>query len=197
MNNIFDSLKTKYTKRIILPIMIIMLCFIAVIGSTYAIFTNGSDGKIGINATSGQIKLDILDAGDDSLVGKTLDFILTADDDGIFYFEPGATVRTQGFKVKNYGNITVNYRIYISEDPNENMDAFYDAFELWITNDPTDLSGAVKITNYEGVLIPGETTEMYYLVIKMKDSAGNDFQGKEYSGIGITVYAVQGNVDIQ
>jgi hypothetical protein len=28
----------------------------------------------------------------------------------------------------------------------------------------------------------------------MKETAGNDFQGASYEGIGVTVYAVQGNV---
>jgi hypothetical protein len=28
----------------------------------------------------------------------------------------------------------------------------------------------------------------------MKDTAGNEFQGAKYEGIGVTVYAVQGNV---
>jgi hypothetical protein len=31
----------------------------------------------------------------------------------------------------------------------------------------------------------------------MKDTAGNEFQGKTYTGIGVTVYAVQGNVTIE
>ena len=38
---------------------------------------------------------------------------------------------------------------------------------------------------------------MYFLYIEMKDTVGNEFQGKTYSGIGITVYAVQANVNNQ
>jgi hypothetical protein len=58
------------------------------------------------------------------------------------------------------------------------------------------INEAKKITEFEGTLGPEESGKVYYLVIKMKESAGNDFQNKVYSGIGITVYAVQGNVNI-
>ena len=40
-------------------------------------------------------------------------------------------------------------------------------------------------------------SETYYLVIRMKETAGNEFQNKTYTGIGITVYAVQGNAPIE
>ena len=53
------------------------------------------------------------------------------------------------------------------------------------------------ITEFKGTLGPGEMTTTYYLVVRMRESANNDFQGVMYSGIGITVYAVQGNVVIE
>ena len=88
--------------------------------------------------------------------------------------------------------------MYISNDENENMQAFEDAFELWVTTDPKNLNDAEQIKSFVVEdLDPLDTSEMYYLVIRMKTTATNDFQGKEYSGIGITVYAVQGNVEIQ
>ena len=42
----------------------------------------------------------------------------------------------------------------------------------------------------------GEKTDTYYLVIKMREEAGNEFQDKSYTGIGVTVYAVQGNAEV-
>ena len=42
----------------------------------------------------------------------------------------------------------------------------------------------------------GDTSDIYYLVVKMKANAGNKFQGRSFSGIGVTVFAVQGNTDI-
>ena len=46
-------------------------------------------------------------------------------------------------------------------------------------------------------LAPGKTSVNYRLLIKMKETVGNEFQGKTYTGIGVTVYAVQGNVSIK
>ncbi len=183
-------------KKIAMSVCIIFLCFSSVVGVTWALFTNGDDGKIGINTTSGYIDLDIVDTDENSLVGDVLDFETKVEDDKPIYFEPGATFYTQGFMVKNNGNITINYRLYVSNDDDENMESFSEAFELWISEDPDNLTEASKITEFEDKLAPGETGKTYYLVIRMKESAGNDFQGKVYTGIGVTVYAVQGNVNI-
>ena len=184
-------------KKITMSIAIILLCLTSVVGSTWALFTSGEDGKIGINSTSGNIDLDIVDTDGNSLIDDVLDFVSKSDDGEPIYFEPGATFYTQGFTVKNNGNITINYRLYISNDEDENMESFSEAFELWVTDDPNNIGNGSKMTEFVGTLAPGESGKVQYLVIKMKESAGNDFQGKVYTGIGITVYAVQGNVDIE
>ena len=67
---------------------------------------------------------------------------------------------------------------------------------MWISTDPTNPAIAQKLTDFTGRLEVGESSEStYYLFIKMKESVGNEFQGKSYAGIGVTVYAVQGNVE--
>ena len=76
------------------------------------------------------------------------------------------------------------------------MQEFYEAFDIWISTSPTDLDNAQRMTEFVGRLEAGCcSTDTYYLFVKMKESAGNEFQGKIYEGIGVTVYAVQGNVD--
>lgn len=195
----FGSIKEVWggeMKKITMSIMIIFLCLTSVIGVTWALFTHSNDGKIGINTTSGYIDMDIVDTNGDSLVDKVLEFESGVDNRETIYFEPGATFHTQGFKVVNNGNINVNYRVYISNDETENMESFNEAFELWICEDLSKINEAKKITEFEGTLGPEESDKVYYLVIRMKESAGNEFQNKVYSGIGITVYAVQGNVNI-
>ena len=183
-------------RKIIVPIVVILLCLTSMIGVTWALFTSGEDGKIGVNVTSGSINIDIIDADGESLLNDVLDFV-PKDGREVIYFEPGATFHTEGFRIQNKENsISINYRVCISDDENENMAEFEEAFELWITKDPNDLSDASKILSFSGELGVGDTSEMYYLVIRMRETAGNEFQGKEYSGIGITVIAVQGNVDI-
>ncbi len=191
----YDSEKRKTTTIIIL-IIIILLLLSTVVGLTFALFTSGGeDGKIGVNVTSGECKIDIVDTEDKSLVGDVLDFVVAEEKEKV-YFEPGVTYYTEGFEVKNIGNIPVNFRVFISEDEINDRYEFQEAFELWITKDVSNLQTAEKLTEFTGRLEVDQTSETYYLVIRMKETAGNEFQNKTYTGIGVTVYAVQGNVDI-
>lgn len=193
-------------KSFIIAAMVILLCLVSITGATFALFTSTTeDGKIGINATSGNLKVDIIDASDNpsSLVGDVLDFITTSDNQEIL-FEPGAMYYTEGFRVKNDGSIPLNYIVYISGDDalDEKLEvSFADAFEVWITPDPTSRSSMVKLQEFDGRLEVGQTSEVYYLVFRMKETADNDFQDRTFNyykdnvfyGIGITVCAVQGN----
>ena len=179
--------------------MVILLCLVCLTGATLALFTgNVDDGTIGIVATSGNIEVAIVDEKtDESLVGKVLNFDGEDVSEGVL-FEPGAIFHTKGFKVKNTGNIPINFRLYISNDENIDMQEFNRAFEVWISTSPNDSTGALSLPKFQGELEEqGERSEhTYYLFIKMKETAGNEFQGKIYTGIGVTVYAVQGNADI-
>ena len=177
-------------------VIVIMFLVITVVGLTVALFTNSDDdGKIGINVTSGECKIDIVDLGGNTLVGDVLNFV-TPDNREKIYFEPGATYYTEGFKISNIGEIPVNFRVYVSEDAQANRYSIEEAFDLWITNDLTTLKTAEKLPEFTGKLAVGKKSETYYLVVKMKEEAGNKFQDQTYSGIGVTVYAVQGNVNI-
>ena len=92
---------------LIIAAMVILLCFVSITGATYALFTASTeDGKIGINATSGDLEVDIIDASNNpsSLVGDVLNFVTTSDKQEI-WFEPGAMYYTEGFRVKNTGEI--------------------------------------------------------------------------------------------
>lgn len=178
--------------------LVILICLVSLTGATLALFTsNPDDGKIGIVTTSGNVDVDIVDSiTGETLVGKVLLFE-TEDNEGGILFEPGATFHTRGFKAKNVGNVIINFRMYISEDESLDMDEFEKAFEFYITTNPENPTDAEKILNFTGRLEVGQSSDTYYLVIKMKEDATNEFQGKEYSGIGITVCAVQGNVNIE
>lgn len=181
----------------IIAISIILLCLICLVGSTLALFTNDpNDGTIGVVTTSGNIKVDIVDESGNSLKGEELQFI-TYSGHSDPKFEPGAAFYTQGFKIKNDGNIPINFRLSVTEAQDESMIDFYDAFEVWISKNPDDLTDAKRDTAFQGSVGPESIDEeTYYLYVKMKESAGEKFQGRIYSGIGITVIAVQGNVEI-
>lgn len=183
----------------IMTACVILLCLVCLTGATFALFTsNRNDGTIGVVTTSGHVEIDIVDKAGDSLQDKALLFMTTSDTpDGNVLFEPGAVFYTQGFQIKNTGNIPVNFTLSVSKDDKIDMEEFEKAFELWIVKDGEDIKNAEKITEFKvNGLAAGKTSDVYCLFIKMKENVGNEFQGKTYTGIGVTVYAVQGNVKI-
>ena len=186
-------------KAYIMTAMVILLCVVCLTGATLALFTsNLNDGTIGIVTTTGSVKVDIVDTSPENatLVGRVLEFRTSSDQKEIL-FEPGATFYTQGFQVKNMGNIPINFRLSVSEDEKLDMDEFKEAFEIWISKGPSNPDSGEQLTTFEGRLeAHGDCSETYYLFIRMKQEAGNEFQGKSYKGIGVTVYAVQGNAEI-
>ena len=178
--------------------VVILICLVSVTGATLALFTSGGkDGTIGINTTAGSLEVDIVDASDNpsSLVGDVLDFVTTSSHREIL-FEPGAMYYTEGFRVRNNGNIPMNFILYISEDASVSSD-FSTAFEVWLTNDVSSRDGMVKLQEYKGRLEVGQTSDVYYLVFRMKETVGNEFQDRTFTGVGVTVCAVQGNVPIE
>ena len=183
-------------QALIFAALIILVCLVCLSGATFALFSNTSDGTIGIVTTSGSVDIDIVDTSGDSLKDKSLDFI-TLSGNGDYQFEPGATFYTQGFRVKNKGNNPVNFSLSVSKDDKIDMKEFDEAFDVWIVRaDDENFANAERITNFKGRLEVGQSSDTYCLFVKMKETAGNEFQNKSYTGIGVTVYAVQGNVDI-
>lgn len=190
----YNSQKT----AVIMAFTVILLCLTCITGATLALFTSDpDDGTIGIISTAGNVRLDIVDPyTEESMLGRVLKFQSSSEQQTI-RFEPGATFATQGFKIRNVGNVPVNFRLSVSEDENINMEEFSKAFEIWISTDLAVGESRERLTEFCDRLEVDERSEQtYYLFVKMKESAGNEFQGKCYTGIGITVYAVQGNVNI-
>ena len=186
-----------HKRAFIMTALVILLCLVCLTGATLALFTNDlNDGTIGIITTSGDVEIDIVDTSGATLQNKALDFI-TSSADKESLFEPGATFYTQEFQVTNKGDIPVNFSLSVSKDDKINMEEFDEAFEVWIVRaSEKNFKNAERITNFKGRLEVGESSEKYCLVIKMKESVGNEFQGKTYTGIGVTVYAVQGNAKL-
>lgn len=171
----------------VLAFIVIFLCYLAVRGIKNELDNDKSANNVIV--TEG-IDLDIVNSEEISIVGKVLDFVYTSDTS---YFEPGKTYRTEGFSVTNKGEEAIEYRIYISDSENANKEKFRQAFDFWLTTDPLDITKSKKLTSFEGHLYGGERSENYYIVVKMKETANNEFQNLIFDGIGITVYAVQSN----
>ena len=200
----------KHTKKVAVALIIILLCMVSLTSITFALFTNGDDGKIGINIAGGDIKIDILDDNEKSLIDNVLSFVnydYKDDDQNIILMEPGAVFYTEPFAVKNNGDIPVNYIVYINYSDHEKD--LVDALEFFIISKAklyalgSSRENLNAIENYEEMaehrenLDPNQKGEYYHLVVRMKKEADDRFQGKQLEGIGITVYAVQGNVDIE
>ena len=184
-------------KAFIIGSLVILLCIVCLTGATLALFTNDlHDGTIGIITTTGSVKVDIVDAETgESIVGSVLAFQTSVTDREI-YFEPGSTYYTQGFKVKNIGSVPIKFRVYVSEDEDFTVSEINDAFDIWISKKPDSIEGAKPIDDFSGYLeVDAVSDDYYYLYVRMKETADNTFQGQTYSGIGVTVFAVQGNAE--
>lgn len=182
-------------QALVIAALVILLCLVCLTGATLALFTNDlRDGTIGIVTTSGDVEIDIVDSFGVSLKNESLSFITTSDEP---LFEPGAVFRTQEFCIVNTGTVSVQFSLSVSKDEDFAEEDVANAFEIWIVpaNSP-DYRNAERLTNFKGRLGVGDASESYILIVKMKETAGNEFQGKTFSGIGITVYAVQGNAEI-
>ena len=182
-------------QALIIAALVILLCLVCLTGATLALFTNDlRDGTIGIVTTSGDVEIDIVDSFGVSLKNESLSFITTSDEP---IFEPGAVFYTQEFCIVNTGTVSVQFSLSVSKDEDFAEEDVANAFEIWIVpaNNP-DYRNAERLTNFKGRLGVGDASESYILIVKMKETAGNEFQGKTFSGIGITVYAVQGNAEI-
>ena len=152
---------------------------------------NGNDdGDVGINITTGKVKVDIVNLKNESLVGSVLKFEGEANG-GEVLFQPGSVFYTQGFKIKNVGNVKISYRMFVTNEESIDMEAFQEAFDFYVVTDPADISSGVQMLSFSGVLDPDKVSETYYVVVAMKETAGNEFQDREFNGIGITVNATQ------
>ena len=97
----------------------------------------------------------------------------------------------------NIGNIPVQFSLSVSKDEDFKEEDVANAFEIWIAPaGDYDYRNAERLTDFRGRLNPGDTSQSYVLLVKMKETAGNEFQNRTFTGIGITVYAVQGNAEI-
>ena len=199
---------TKTTKRALLSSAVAMLvCVTMLIGSTYAWF-NDSVTSSGNKIQAGTLNIDLL-------VKKNQNEYASVKDSqaAIFNYEkwePGYT-EVRNVMVKTTGNLALKYTMKIvpknaTEDAlklAEVIDVYYANTE--VTTD-RNLSGLTKIGTLKDVftgaagtiindtLIPdqGNTEDYATIVLKMQESAGNDYQGLSVgNGFDLQVLATQ------
>ena len=186
---------TKTTKRALLSsVMAMLLCITMLIGTTFAWFTDSASTAVN-KIQAGTLDVQLLDASGNSLEGQTLKWVrATATADGAEFvdsedilWEPGCTYQLQPIVIKNAGNLALKYKIVITGIQGDAE--LNEAIEWTITN-----TSATTALDADHPLAAGASDT---LTIKghMKESAGNEYQGKSIDGIAITVLATQDTVE--
>ena len=204
------KLKSKKS-ALLLSFTSLLLCFAMLAGSTFAWFTDTA--STGVNKiVSGKLKVDIVAAEKDSNdkypsltgTGNALKFQNNANSNDILW-EPGVTFLTQGFKIKNDGNLALKWKMTVNKDNIKNGKASDDAkngmslldvIDFSVVTAPAKDADAVAIEDFVGHLAKEKTSdETYYIKAHMQETAGNDYQNLTLDGITITVYATQDTVE--
>ena len=171
-------------RSVVSSIIVLMLCFAMLLGTTYAWFTDSKSTAIN-KVKSGTLKVDIVDAYNTSLVDHTLGFVAAdgrAQDD--ILWEPGCTYKVQDFYILNTGKLALKYKVYVNGIDGDS--------KLLDVIDWTNKQGDVLLTEYVGYLKPGErSAEPISIIGHMQETAGNEYQDLECEGIGVTVVATQ------
>lgn len=157
------------------------------IGSTFAWFTDSA--STGVNKIqAGNLDVQLLDASDNSLEGKTLEW-KTGDEreQSEILWEPGCTYELEPVVIKNNGNLALKYKVVItgikgSAKLNEVIEWTIKADEVVFGFD-----------NYHSLGV--NASNKLTISGHMKDTANNDYQGLSIDGIGITVVATQDTVE--
>ena len=181
---------SKSTKRALLSsVFAVVICVAMLIGTTFAWFTDTASTSVNkIQAGNLDVALEMLDENEEwvSAEGKTLTF-KTIDNraaDKIFW-EPGCTYELPKLRVVNNGNLALKYKIQITGIQG---DAKLNEVIDWTINE-----AAINLS--EGHLRAGQQGDAFTIKGHMQETAGNDYQKLEITGISITVVATQDTVE--
>ena len=178
----------KTTKRALLSsVMAIVLCLAMLIGTTFAWFTDSASTAVN-KIQAGTLDVQLLDESGNSLEGQTLSWQKAegAENEEVLW-EPGCTYKLQPIVIKNNGNLALKYKIVISGIRGDAK--LNEAIEWTITN-----TSATTALDEDHPLAAG-AFDTLTISGQMKESAGNEYQGKSIDGIAITVVATQDTVE--
>lgn len=178
----------KTTKRALaMSFVSVFLCVCTLVGTTFAWFTDSASTAVNkIQSGTLDIVLEYESAPGvwTDAKNQTLEFkkASNAPQDEAILWEPGCTYELPAIRVRNNGNLALKYEIVIN---GVNGDAKLLEAINWTAND-------AAISTITGALLTKDATSNP-IVIKghMKEDAGNEYQGLEISGIGVTVQATQ------
>lgn len=177
-------------KGIIFSLLIIAVCVVTIVGTSYAWFTDtASTSGNKIQAGTLDIKLEKTTDGTswEDAEGQPLNLV-TADNRSAdeIYFEPGATYKLETIKVTNGGNLALKYKIVLNGLTG-------DAKLLDVLNITIDgQDGSINdLADQEFKLAAGEASDPITISLHMAENAGNEYQGMALSDVSIKVIATQ------
>ena len=192
----------KPTKRALLSsVMAIVLCLAMLIGTTFAWFTDSASTAVNkIQAGTLDVALEMatqwsggepIDWG--TAEGQTLRW-MAADGRGedMILWEPDCTYNLNQFRIVNKGNLALKYKIAISGIVGDAK--LLEAIDFTVTG-VDGVTTAADLNGFEGKLAANSMTGAITISGHMKESAGNEYQGKSIDGIAITVVATQDTVE--
>ena len=180
-------MNSKNTKRALVSSALAMLvCVAMLIGTTFAWFTDTASTSVN-KIQSGKLDVDIVDANNVHI--DTLNFIKAeGGKDEAILWEPGGTYNLTPFKIVNNGTLALKYKVVVSG-------AVGDTDLLKVIDFTYTTEDGTFDINAEGHLGAGASTKLITMSGKMQETAGNDYMGKEVTGITITVVATQDTVE--
>ena len=173
-------------QALLLSVLSMVLCVSMLIGSTFAWFTDSATANVN-TIQSGNLDVELV--GED---GEPLEGALkwkAHDNRETILWEPGCEYKTQGFRIKNNGNLALKYTIALNG-------VVGDARLLEVINfSVVDANGTeIALNTFEGKLEnANQASDVLYLKGKMSEAADNNYMKQELSGITIVIYATQLN----
>ncbi len=201
--------QTKATKRaLLMSIMSIFICLTMLIGSTFAWFTDTA--TTGVNTIkSGNLDVELEMSYDDGTTwldaeNKTLEF-RNANGSSDILWEPGAEFKLPQLRIRNNGNLALKYKVVVSGLTGDMMLANVLDVNLSVNGAAKNTVGtltqvmALNAAEVDGIihgeLAASKTSSVYEVSLKMQEGANNDYMNKTLSGLYITVYATQDDVE--
>ena len=187
-----ESTKTKKALRG--SLFALFLCIVLLIGTTFAWFTDTA--STGVNKIqSGNLDVKLLYSTDNGTTwndaeGQTLKFLQKQANGSLvenadILWEPGCTYQLPQIKVVNNGNLALKYTMKVTGvEGDQKLNEVID----WTIDDKA-------LTDFDGNLTAGESSNAMTIQGHMQESAGNEYQGLSIDGISITVYATQDTVE--
>lgn len=184
---------TQTKKALIMSIFSMVLCMAMLMGTTFAWFTDTAGTAVNtVQAGNLKVELQMYDNGNwVSAEGETLKF----DNSDNIYWEPDSRHELPELRVVNKGNLAVKYRVGITGIDGDEL--LNEVIEWKIADNKETFDAAKFPEGHLAAVEDGNTVvgEAFIISAHMQDGIDDKYQGKEITGIGVTVYATQDAVE--